>query len=285
MNPKKTNMTNRKNKILIVDDDSSVIEMVSDFLTLKNYEILAASNGKIAIEIAIDELPDLIIMDWEMPIKDGITTLIEIKKTDEIKQIPVIMITGRMTSIADLQTAFDAGAIDFIRKPIDKTELMARTKSMLMLAHYHKESVRKKDWELTLLSRTNTQNDTLLTEIIEMLETMHEKCNMVDMFMYKELRSKIRQLQSTINNHSWEQFEEYFRNVHPNFHENLMGKHPKINPEELKLCYLLRLNMNSKEIAVLTNKELNSVDVARYRLRKKMKIERDIKLHEYMSQF
>lgn len=278
-------MTNRKNKILIVDDDSSVIEMVSDFLTLKNYEILAASNGKIAIEIAIDELPDLIIMDWEMPIKDGITTLIEIKKTDEIKQIPVIMITGRMTSIADLQTAFDAGAIDFIRKPIDKTELMARTKSMLMLAHYHKESVRKKDWELTLLSRTNTQNDTLLTEIIEMLETMHEKCNMVDMFMYKELRSKIRQLQSTINNHSWEQFEEYFRNVHPNFHENLMGKHPKINPEELKLCYLLRLNMNSKEIAVLTNKELNSVDVARYRLRKKMKIERDIKLHEYMSQF
>ncbi|HKM94135.1 MAG TPA: response regulator [Prolixibacteraceae bacterium] len=278
-------MINRKNKILIVDDDSSVIEMVSDFLTLKNYEILAASNGKMAIEIAIDELPDLIIMDWEMPVKDGIATLIEIKNTNETKQIPVIMITGRMTSIADLQTAFDAGAIDFIRKPIEPTELLARTKSMLMLAHYHKESVRKKDWELTLLSRSNTQNDTLLTEIIEMLETMHEKCSMVDMFMYKELRGKIRQLQSTINNHSWDQFEEYFRNVHPNFHENLMSKHPKINPEELKLCYLLRLNMNSKEIAALTNKELNSVDVARYRLRKKMKIERDTKLHEYISQF
>jgi len=207
------------------------------------------------------------------------------KSNASTKNTPVIMITGRMTSVNDLKTAFDAGAIDFIRKPIDPIELISRTRSMLMLSIYYKESVRKKDWELTLLSRTNAHNDQLLSEVTDMLEKMHKKCSMIDMFMYNELRDKIRKVRSSINNNAWEQFENYFRNVHPNFHENILNDHPKINPEELKLCYLLRLNMNSKEIATLTNREVNSVDIARYRLRKKLKLDRDVKLHEYLAQY
>ncbi|MBN2263759.1 MAG: response regulator transcription factor [Prolixibacteraceae bacterium] len=271
--------------ILVVDDDPNVIEMVSDLLIDEQYNVMVAPNGEAALEVGFNESPDLIIMDWEMPIMDGISALKKLKSNANTKNTPVIMITGRMTSVVDLKTAFDAGAIDFIRKPIDPIELIARTRSMLMLSVYYKESVRKKDWELTLLSRTNAHNDQLLSEVTEMLEKMHKKCSMVDMFMYNELRDKIRKVRSSINNNAWEQFENYFRNVHPNFHENLLNEHPKINPEELKLCYLLRLNMNSKEIATLTNREVNSVDIARYRLRKKLKLDRDVKLHEYLAQF
>jgi DNA-binding response OmpR family regulator len=278
-------MNKTKGKILVVDDDPSIIEMVSDILYDEGYDVMISSNGKLAVEVAKTENPDLIIMDWEMPIMDGIVTMGVLKESPITAKTPVIMITGRMTSISDLKKAFEAGAIDFIRKPIDPIELVARSRSMLLLSEYYKESVRKKDWELTLLSRNNTQNDKLMQELIEMLEQMHKKCNMVDMFMYNELRDKIRKIRSSINNNSWEQFETYFRNVHPNFADNLMEYHPGINPEELKLCYLLRLNMNSKEIASLTNKELNSVDIGRSRLRKKLNINRDIKLHEYFAQF
>lgn len=278
-------MNEKPVKILIVDDDPNVIDLVSDILVKEQYEVFAASNGEMAIDVALKVIPNLMIMDWEMPVKDGIETLRELKKREELLDIPVIMITGRMTTVDDLKTAFDAGAIDFIRKPIDQVELMARSKSMLMLAAYHKDSVRKKDWELTLLSRTNTQNDKLLAELVSMVDQMHLKCKMVDEFMYKELRDKIRKVRSAINNNSWEQFQTYFKNVHPNFSENLLNKHPKINPEELRLCYFMRLNMSSKEIAAITNKESNSVDVARYRLRKKLKLDRDIKLHEYFAQF
>ncbi|HPR61982.1 MAG TPA: response regulator, partial [Prolixibacteraceae bacterium] len=251
----------------------------------EQYNVMVAPNGEAALEVGFNESPDLIIMDWEMPIMDGISALKNFKSNASTKNTPVIMITGRMTSVNDLKTAFDAGAIDFIRKPIDPIELISRTRSMLMLSIYYKESVRKKDWELTLLSRTNAHNDQLLSEVTDMLEKMHKKCSMIDMFMYNELRDKIRKVRSSINNNAWEQFENYFRNVHPNFHENILNDHPKINPEELKLCYLLRLNMNSKEIATLTNREVNSVDIARYRLRKKLKLDRDVKLHEYLAQY
>lgn len=278
-------MNNPKANILVVDDDPGIIEMVSDLLHEEKYNILVAPNGETAVNVATNEKPDIIIMDWEMPVMDGISALKALKQNQTTKNTPVIMITGRMTSINDLKAAFEAGAIDFIRKPIDPIELIARTRSMLLLSNYYRESVRKKDWELTLLSRTNTQNDRLLSEVTEMLDQMHKKCSMVDMFMYNELRDKIRKVRSSINNNAWEQFENYFRNVHPNFHENILSVHPKINPEELKLCYFLRLNMNSKEIAAITNREVNSVDIARYRLRKKLNLDRDVKLHEHLAQF
>lgn len=278
-------MNKQKMNILVVDDDPNTIEMISDLLIDEQYNVMVAPNGESALEVGFNESPDLIIIDWEMPVLDGISTMKKLKSNASTKNTPIIMITGRMTSANDLKTAFDAGAIDFIRKPIDPVEIVSRTRSMLLLSAYHKESVRKKDWELTLLSRTNAHNDQLLSEVTDMLEKMHKKCSMVDMFMYNELRDKIRKVRSSINNNAWEQFENYFRNVHPNFHENILNEHPKINPEELKLCYLLRLNMNSKEIATLTNREVNSVDIARYRLRKKLKLDRDIKLHEYLAQF
>ncbi|MBU8892146.1 MAG: hybrid sensor histidine kinase/response regulator [Bacteroidales bacterium] len=127
--------------ILVVDDSQDNLKTISSYLKESELSltILKAPNGKIACMLAEKKLPDLIIMDWEMPEMDGIETLKYLKSLDHTKDIPVIMCTGKMTTSEHLKTALEAGAVDYIRKPIDKTELSARVYSMLKLSESYKE--------------------------------------------------------------------------------------------------------------------------------------------------
>jgi hypothetical protein len=79
-------------------------------------------------------------------------------------------------------------------------------------------------------------------------------------------------LQSITENEVWEEFEYRFQNVHEEFYQNLKKKFPDLTPSEIKLAAFLRLNMNTKEIASITNQSVNSLETARYRLRKKLGI-------------
>ena len=76
-------MLNAKKKILVADDDSLNLEVVLELLDGKEYEVLYAHNGKIACEIAESELPDLIILDWQMPVMNGIEATMEIRESGE----------------------------------------------------------------------------------------------------------------------------------------------------------------------------------------------------------
>ncbi len=127
--------------ILVVDDSQDNLKTISSFLkeTELPLTILKAPNGKIACTLAEKKLPDLIIMDWEMPEMDGIETLKYLKNIEATKDIPVIMCTGKMTTSEHLKTALEAGAVDYIRKPVDKTELSARVYSMLKLSESYRE--------------------------------------------------------------------------------------------------------------------------------------------------
>jgi len=129
------------NKILIVDDEpSNLAAMVDIFMKAGSmYEIFQSLTAKMAIEIAQKRLPDLIITDWEMPVKNGIEMIKELKQDSLTCDIPIIMCTGVMISSEHLQTALDAGAVDYIRKPVDEIELMARVRSMLVLSNSFKE--------------------------------------------------------------------------------------------------------------------------------------------------
>ena len=274
-----------KSKLLIVDDDTYVVDFISNILIDENYEILAAFNGKMAIDIVNQEDPDLIVLDWEMPVMNGIETIKQLKSNPKSKDIPVIMITGRLNLIDDLKVAFNAGAIDFIHKPIEPVELVARTRSMLLLNRYYKESVKQKDWELTLMSNSIQQNEKLMLEISQLFKEISESFEDLDSKKYIEIRNRLKTINGNLKNNSWEQFQMYFKNVHPDFIDNLLEAYPKLTPEELKLCHYLRMNMSSKEIAAITNKEMHSIDIARYRLRKKFNLERNVKFNEFLSQF
>jgi two-component system sensor histidine kinase/response regulator len=128
-------------KILILDDEVSHLEAIIDIIEDAgcNYEILSALSGKTALEITQKEMPNLIITDWEMPTMNGIEFIEQLKKNQTSIDIPVIMCTGIMTTSENLETALRVGAVDYIRKPVDKIELIARIKANLHLAEKYNE--------------------------------------------------------------------------------------------------------------------------------------------------
>lgn len=120
-----------KYTILSVDDNRAVLLLVKHVFSSESgkYRVLTALDGQQAIEIAMEKLPDLILMDWEMPRLNGLEALKILKSDVRTKDIPVIM----TTNVRKLEQAFDAGATDYIHKPIDRTELLVRSKSALSL--------------------------------------------------------------------------------------------------------------------------------------------------------
>ena len=120
----------RKSKILIIDDDPDVLETMTAVLETRDYQVLTALSGLEGISKAGKEKPDLIIMDVLMPEVDGFTTCKMIKENKEIKNIPVILLTGT-GMIGDLEKGFAAGAIDFMIKPIDWDKLFLRIKKLI----------------------------------------------------------------------------------------------------------------------------------------------------------
>jgi sigma-B regulation protein RsbU (phosphoserine phosphatase) len=126
--------------ILIADDDPIAIKLLTGYLKVadSSYDILSAPNGKITIDIAKVKHPDLIITDWEMPVMSGIDTIQALKMDEATKDIPIIMASGN-TSSQSLKIALIAGAVDYIRKPVDQVELLARINSALELSRSYKQ--------------------------------------------------------------------------------------------------------------------------------------------------
>lgn len=129
-----------KDRILVVDDDPHNLRVIVGYLKEYRdiYQVLQATNGKIACQVAKKVLPDLIIMDWEMPVMNGIEAIKELKNDEQTKNIPVIMATA-LTASEKLQEALETGAVDYIRKPVEKVELIARIDSILKLSKSYKE--------------------------------------------------------------------------------------------------------------------------------------------------
>ncbi|OFX48540.1 MAG: hypothetical protein A2046_03310 [Bacteroidetes bacterium GWA2_30_7] len=125
--------------ILIADDERSNLQVIVKYIneSTEKYEVMCAPNGKVACEIATASLPDLILMDWEMPEMNGIEAIKWLKNEPSTKDIPVLMVSA-LSSSEDIEMALDTGAIDYIRKPINKTELLARVKSALRIAQQFK---------------------------------------------------------------------------------------------------------------------------------------------------
>jgi len=133
--------------ILMVDDQPENLQAIADGFSENHlpYKVLKSPNGKIAFNLAKTKIPDLIITDWDMPDMDGISLIKKLKSELSTENIPVIMCTGVMTSSQNLNTAIQAGAVDFIRKPIDQIELMARVHSMLCLSDSYKQISHQKE--------------------------------------------------------------------------------------------------------------------------------------------
>lgn len=117
-------------KILIVDDDLDTLRLVGLLLQRKGYQILAANHGSQAIEKAMAEQPDLLLLDVMMPDMDGFEVVRRLRSDPATANIPIIMFTAK-TQVDDKVTGFEAGADDYLTKPTHPAELIARVKAIL----------------------------------------------------------------------------------------------------------------------------------------------------------
>ena len=120
----------KKSKILIVDDDPIALETMAAILEIRDYEILMALSGLEGISKARKQKPDLIIMDVMMPEVDGFTTCKMIRESEEIKGIPIILLTGK-GMVGDVEKGFASGASDYMVKPIDWDKLLLKIKKLI----------------------------------------------------------------------------------------------------------------------------------------------------------
>jgi len=125
-------------KILIVDDETGARAALEFLLRREGFEVRDAADGPAAIQECASFRPDLILLDIMMPGMDGFEVCRRIKATPETRLTPVVLITG-LTGTEDRIMGINAGADDFLSKPIDLNELLARTRSLLRLKQYTDE--------------------------------------------------------------------------------------------------------------------------------------------------
>lgn len=117
-------------KILIVDDDLDTLRLVGLMLQKQGFQIVAASTGAQGLELALSELPDLIILDVMMPGMDGYQVARRLRSNEKTLDIPILMFTAK-SQLDDKVSGFEAGADDYLTKPTHPTELQAHVKALL----------------------------------------------------------------------------------------------------------------------------------------------------------
>lgn len=123
-------MKKRDIKILLVDDEQDILEVIGYNLEQEGYQVFTASNGKIAVEVAKKERPHLILLDVMMPVMDGIEACEKIRQNPETEEVIIAFLTARNEDFSQV-AGFEAGADDYIAKPIRPKLLLSKVKALL----------------------------------------------------------------------------------------------------------------------------------------------------------
>ena len=122
-------------KILVVDDESVLVETIAYNLEQAGYQVITAADGKSALQAAHRELPDLIILDIMLPEMDGLEVCRQLRRESSTATTPIMMLTARGDEI-DKVVGLEVGADDYVTKPFGRRELLARVRALLRRADY-----------------------------------------------------------------------------------------------------------------------------------------------------
>ena len=272
--------------ILIVDDQPENLQTIVDYFEESSlpYEIMTALNGIDALDLIEKTVPDLIITDWEMPEMDGIEFIKQLRAKSQTVDIPVIMCTGAMITSEHLQIALKAGATDYIRKPIDPIELIARSRSILRINDLQNEIIERKNQELAENSIYLVQSNKFHENLVKDLQNMNKQIKKGEDPEIL-IHSIINELGTQLKEESWKRFDIYFQRVHKEFQKNLLNKFPDLTAGDLRLCIFLRMGMSTKDIAVTLSQTVGTVKVNRFRLREKLNLKTEENLTVFLSKF
>ena len=162
--------TRKSFRILVADDKPDNLMLLSRYLESEGYEYILANDGIEALEKVRSESPDLVLLDVNMPHKDGFTVLAEIRSDPAVQHTPVIILTAARLDASDVQFGLNLGADDYITKPFDRRELFARIRTKLRVKEAE-DGIRRRNRELNLLPEIGREisarlNINELTDII-----------------------------------------------------------------------------------------------------------------------
>lgn len=191
----------KKYEILIVDDIPSNLNFLSEVLHAEGIGVMLATTGGDAIEIARYKLPDLILLDIAMPMMDGYEVCEKLKSEPETRDIPVIFLTAR-TEPEDILKGFQTGAVDYILKPFNAMELMARVRTHLELRNKTEalksvnsrleEEVRQRTAEISQANRTLTETNLKLEKAYDDLSNLDKAKDEFIRHINHELRTPLQ---------------------------------------------------------------------------------------------
>jgi adenylate cyclase len=144
-------MSDRDARILVVDDVPENVRLLEAVLEAHGYDVVSATSGDAALDLARSANPDLVLLDVMMPPPDGLAVCKQLREQEETAVLPVIMLTASEGS--EKTTAIEAGADDFIPKPFNSAELLTRIRSLLRIKRYH-DTIKAQAVELLDLNRT-----------------------------------------------------------------------------------------------------------------------------------
>ncbi|HJU24579.1 MAG TPA: response regulator, partial [Casimicrobiaceae bacterium] len=128
-------MEKKRVRVLVVDDELRNTKLVEAILSREGYDVVSAANGREALEAVASLHPDLILLDVMMPDMSGFEVAAELKRRPDATGIPIVMVTSLDDRTSKLR-ALDSGAEEFLTKPIDRAELLVRTRNLLRLKSY-----------------------------------------------------------------------------------------------------------------------------------------------------
>lgn len=143
--------------ILIVDDEPAIRGLLEEVLRLQGYRVFTASDGRAALEEFTRRQPDLVLLDVVMPVLNGFEVCRRLKENPETRLTPIVMVTA-LSASGDRVRGIEAGADDFLNKPFDRSELLARVRSLLKLKA-HTDELERAESVLFALARSVEAKD------------------------------------------------------------------------------------------------------------------------------
>ena len=162
-------MSDRAARILVVDDVPENVRLLQAVLEAHGYDVVSATDGRAALELAGSAKPDLVLLDVLMPQPDGYAVCRSLREQEETAVLPVIMLTASEGS--EKTNAIEAGADDFIQKPFNRDELLTRIRSLLRIKRYH-DTIKAQAAELLELNRTLEERVRTQLEELERLQRL-----------------------------------------------------------------------------------------------------------------
>jgi len=288
-------------RVLIVDDDTQILRDALEIFKGTSFKAHVAANGRIACEIVKSTPIDLIVVDWCMPIMNGIETIKHLKSDIETELIPIIMLTGK-TSVKHVKKAFKTGVIEFLKKPIDYEELLIRCKAILKqnervqssakkaVKHFKKEKDKNVQIE-NLLEVKSKQLDMADLQLSHKKKSISRVSEILSSYMREDSPIKKSDLEEIlkrfdlISDYEISQKKEELNYTNFSLIHQLKDHFPNLTQTELQICSMIHMNLTNKHIANLLCVSTRTVENHRYNISKKVQLSKGERLNDYIGTF